>query len=190
MLIFLRQDVRKAAMISSSALGLFTAGAGFSLSAPAGGQRDVDVQGAAAPNGDAVLDAEMGTIVLIVDNVRSVAGQVCFALFPEDGDLSEPETAVRTGCGTITPSSEERLKSEIRIVGVPFGSYALAVFHDKNGNNVLDTRKFLGFDIPTEDFGFSNNPQVGTSGPSLEDALFTVNRSFYGLGILLRKPPL
>jgi uncharacterized protein (DUF2141 family) len=132
----------------------------------------------------------VSTIILLVDNIRSAEGQVCFALFPEDGDLSEPDTAVRNGCGEITASPGGRLKSEIRIPEVTYGQYALAVFHDKNDNEVLDTRRFLGFDIPTEDFGFSNNPSVGTSGPSLSDALFTIDRSFYGLGIALKKPPL
>lgn len=174
------QKVRKALIIASAALTISTPGAGFS--APA--RMDT-----AQADGSA-FGANRSTIILFVDNFRSAAGQVCFALFPEGGDLSEPETAVHRGCSAITTATSGRLKSEIRIDGVPFGSYALAVFHDKNVNNVMDTRRFFGYHIPTEDFGFSNNPRLGSSGPSLDDALFQVNSSFFGLGILLRKPPL
>ena len=37
------------------------------------------------------------------------------------------------------------------------GNYAVQVMHDENDNNKLDTN-FLG--IPSEGYGFSNNPNV------------------------------
>lgn len=50
---------------------------------------------------------------------------------------------------------------------VPPGEYAVAVLHDENENQKLD-RDFLG--IPTEGFGFSNNPHVFLSAPSFKKA--------------------
>ncbi len=38
--------------------------------------------------------------------------------------------------------------------GLPYGEYAVKVFHDENGNDRLDTN-LLG--IPREDYGFSND---------------------------------
>ncbi len=51
------------------------------------------------------------------------------------------------------------------------GSYAIAMYHDKNRNSKLDTN-FLG--IPKEGFGFSNNPTILTGAPSFSKAVFTI----------------
>jgi uncharacterized protein (DUF2141 family) len=55
---------------------------------------------------------------------------------------------------------------------IPFGTYAIAVFHDVNSNTKLDTN-FLG--IPREGYAFSNN-LFGAFGspPGFKDASFKV----------------
>lgn len=54
-------------------------------------------------------------------------------------------------------------KGETRIYleDLPEGEYALAIFHDENGNDKLDTN-WLG--VPVEDIGFSN-ARMKTFGP-------------------------
>lgn len=55
---------------------------------------------------------------------------------------------------------------------LPYGNYAIAVYHDKNTNGKLDTN-LLG--IPKESYGFSNDAR-GRFGPaSWEDASFRVD---------------
>jgi uncharacterized protein (DUF2141 family) len=55
---------------------------------------------------------------------------------------------------------------ELRLRNVKPGSYAIAVFHDTNGNGKLD-RNFIG--LPSEPYGFSND--VGRRGaPDFEAA--------------------
>ncbi|MGE0797631.1 MAG: DUF2141 domain-containing protein [Lautropia sp.] len=44
----------------------------------------------------------------------------------------------------------------ITIPGLPAGDYAIAVMHDRNGNDQLDSNLF---GVPTEPYGFSNNPR-------------------------------
>jgi uncharacterized protein (DUF2141 family) len=59
---------------------------------------------------------------------------------------------------------------ELRVRNVKPGSYAIAVFHDTNGDGKLD-RNFIG--LPSEPYGFSNN--VGRRGPpNFEAARITV----------------
>ncbi len=59
---------------------------------------------------------------------------------------------------------------ELRVRNVRPGSYAIAVFHDTNGDGKLD-RNFIG--LPSEPYGFSNN--VGRRGPpNFEAARITV----------------
>jgi uncharacterized protein (DUF2141 family) len=60
---------------------------------------------------------------------------------------------------------------ELRIRGVRPGPYAIAVFHDLNGNGRLD-RNVIG--LPGEPYGFSND--VGRRGPPLFSAARVVVR--------------
>lgn len=55
---------------------------------------------------------------------------------------------------------------------IPTGEYAIAIYHDENGNGDLDT---FVMGIPVEDYAFSNNA-VGAFGPaSYEDAAFVIS---------------
>ena len=49
------------------------------------------------------------------------------------------------------------------------GRYGIAVFHDKNGNEELD-RNLFG--VPSEPFGFSNNPRIGFKAPGFDTFAF------------------
>jgi uncharacterized protein (DUF2141 family) len=54
----------------------------------------------------------------------------------------------------------------LRFDDLPSGAYAVAIFHDENGNGRVDTR----FGIPTEGVGFSNNPRLLFGPPSFAAA--------------------
>lgn len=56
----------------------------------------------------------------------------------------------------------------LRFDGLPRGTYAVAVIHDENGNNRLDT--FAG--VPREGYGFSNNAPVRFGPPKFAAARF------------------
>ena len=54
---------------------------------------------------------------------------------------------------------------------LPPGRYAVSVFHDENGNGEID----LGAaGIPTEGYGFANNPSSQVGPPSFEEAAVTI----------------
>jgi uncharacterized protein (DUF2141 family) len=52
-------------------------------------------------------------------------------------------------------------KVELTLKGLPYGQYAIAVFHDANNNGVLD-KNLMG--VPKESYGSSNNVR-GKFGP-------------------------
>jgi uncharacterized protein (DUF2141 family) len=52
------------------------------------------------------------------------------------------------------------------------GNYAVAVFHDRNKDGVLNTNLF---GVPTEEYGFSNNARNTFSAPSFSAASFAVS---------------
>jgi uncharacterized protein (DUF2141 family) len=56
---------------------------------------------------------------------------------------------------------------------IPYGEYAVAVFHDENGNGKMDTHIF---GIPKEGVGASNN-KMGFGPPSFKDSAFILNES-------------
>src|SRR6185312_779738 len=59
----------------------------------------------------------------------------------------------------------------ISFPGIAPGRYAVAVIHDENGNNKLDT--MLG--IPREGFGFSRNPVIRFGPPRFSAAAFPLS---------------
>jgi uncharacterized protein (DUF2141 family) len=61
--------------------------------------------------------------------------------------------------------------ASLNFINLSSGNYAVAVFHDRNCNGVLDTN-FFG--IPTEEYGFSNNARSTFSAPSFSAASVSV----------------
>jgi uncharacterized protein (DUF2141 family) len=60
--------------------------------------------------------------------------------------------------------------AQMEFPAVPPGDYVLAVVHDENGNDKVDT--FMG--IPREGVGFSRNPAMSFGPPKYEAARFHV----------------
>jgi len=60
------------------------------------------------------------------------------------------------------------------ISNLPYGEYAIKIYHDENSNNELDTRIF---GIPAERYGFSNNARGSFGPPDYEEAAFKVSAS-------------
>ena len=82
----------------------------------------------------------------------------------------------------ITRTVPARNAASISFDGLPPGEYALALFHDENGNKKLDT--FLG--IPREGYGFSRNPAVHFGPPRFQQARFEVSGGIARLSIRMQ----
>lgn len=63
---------------------------------------------------------------------------------------------------------------------LPAGHYAVAAYHDENGNGTLD-KDFMG--MPTEAYGFSRNPAARFGPPSFAEMAFAVTRNNLQLDI-------
>ena len=61
--------------------------------------------------------------------------------------------------------------SRVTLAGLPAGAYAIAAYHDENGNGRLDAN-LLG--VPTEGYGFSNDARGSFGPPGFDDARFTL----------------
>lgn len=65
------------------------------------------------------------------------------------------------------------------------GTYAVAVYHDKDGDRKLKKHWNL---MPREPFGLSNNPENLTGFPSFSDSAFTTGKLGADIVINLREP--
>lgn len=111
----------------------------------------------------AAPDAAWATQLSVVVNGLELKGRVRIAVVDAAGwEGKSPSLA----------SVEARVtKADMRFVlEVPEGTAAIRLHHDENGNGELD-RNLLG--IPSEGYGFSNNPK-SMGPPSFKDAAFLV----------------
>ena len=105
------------------------------------------------------------TLVIDIEGFESDKGKALIAVFNnKDGYPTKPENAYKKLVSVV-----KNKKVNLVIPGLPAGTYAVAVHHDENDNEKVDTN-FLG--IPTENFGASNNAKGFMGPPSFDDAKF------------------
>ena len=105
-----------------------------------------------------------GDLTVIISGFDNDEGVVKIALSDTQEDYEAKDQAYR-GEETIIKDKSAILTFE----KIPFGEYAIKIYHDEDNDNELDTN-FLG--MPVEEYGFSNDAR-GSFGPaSWEDAKF------------------
>ena len=128
-------------------------------------------------------------------------GLAVTAPLSQAGELTVSITNVRTDKGTLMVSvanteaawnNQEKPVAATKLAAtgkdavvhftLPAGSYAVQVMHDENDNGKLDAN-FMG--IPTEGYGFSNNPQVMRKA-NFDEAKFDVTGAASSIVIKLR----
>jgi uncharacterized protein (DUF2141 family) len=115
----------------------------------------------------AILAATLATAVsaatleVTIDNVKSEQGMLMLAVYDSAGYRATPLRAIAQAATAPT----------FRFADLPEGEYAVAVFHDRNGNGKLDMN-LLG--VPTEAYGFSLHGPAGIGAPAWPEAKFSV----------------
>jgi len=111
------------------------------------------------------VENQSGMLVVKIWNIPSNEGRVRIALANSEENFSGSDSAFRA-----QPVEISEGMAEVVFKAIPYGEYAVKVFHDENDDGELD-KNFFG--APTEAYGFSNNAR-GSFGPaSWEDARFT-----------------
>ncbi len=109
--------------------------------------------------------AGTGILNLRVSGFHGLRGSLRIAIFHR-GEFF-PEDIDNAFMRVVEPVTADPMP--VSIEGLPHGLYAIALFHDRNDDAVLD-RNILG--IPTERFGFSGGARAVTGPPSYESAAF------------------
>ncbi len=118
---------------------------------------------AAGPAPRAAFGADLTVEVV---GLGSDDGNVHFALYDDPATFPDDEGRLR---GTNVPIAGRRAVAVFK--NLTPGSYAVAVFHDENGNGSFD-QGLLG--LPLEDYGFSNGAPAFLGAPSFDQAKFAV----------------
>ncbi len=109
-----------------------------------------------------------GCISIRIDNIRNTEGTLDIALFrSEKGFPDEPEKAF-----ALTSVTSASAPEEIVIENIPYGTYALSILHDENGNRKMD-KTWIG--KPKEGFGTSNNPKIRFGPPEFDESGFVLD---------------
>jgi len=112
-------------------------------------------------------DIKKGDLTIILSGFENNDGGAMIALSNSQEDYEKEGEPYRGNQSEIVEQT-----AMWTVKGLPFGEYAIKVFHDEDGDREMDTN-FIG--APTEDYGFSNNAR-GNFGPaSWEDAKFLFN---------------
>ena len=118
-------------------------------------------------SGLAAAPALAAELAIEVRGVRSDAGRIYVAVHaPREGEKFPYSD------GMFAAIHQRAHAGDMRFVlrDVPPGRYAVNAFHDENGNGDLDTN-VLG--IPTEGYGFANDPPTSFGPPEFEEAAVT-----------------
>ena len=100
----------------------------------------------------AVAPAHATDLVVNVTGVRAHKGMLKLAVYDSAASWDGDGKAV--AADERTPDADE---VTFRFANIPAGKVAVIAMHDENGNGKLDSN-FMG--MPTEGYGFSNNPKV------------------------------
>jgi uncharacterized protein (DUF2141 family) len=125
-----------------------------------------------------LADSAEGDLVIQVSGFADASGQAMAYLFHKgDNVLEKPETNVSAsivnGFATLT------------FPKLTYGTYAVTVYHDKNGNSMIDHNMLH---MPAEPMGFSNGFRLGLfSGfPSFEKLQFDFSSDTKPLAIVVK----
>ena len=95
-----------------------------------------------------------GNLTVTVVGFENDKGNVKIALVNSKENFSEKDNPFRKALAAIKDK-----KAKLVFKNIPFGEYAVKVYHDENKNNKLD-KSFVG--LPKEKYGFSNNAGVNS----------------------------
>jgi uncharacterized protein (DUF2141 family) len=115
----------------------------------------------------ALCASGQGTINLVLELVKPVSEKLDLKVVLADNahSFEYEEQAV------VVKVSAQYPITRVTLPNVAPGSYGIKVYVDMNSNGKLD---YGWNNVPTEPFGFSNNPTKITGSPTVDQAFFTV----------------
>jgi len=101
-----------------------------------------------------------------VSGIKKPQGQIMIAVYDNSSDF----LGDRVVASLTIDATGETVEG---VLAIPFGAYAISVFHDENSDGELNTN-FFG--IPKEKYGFSNDAKGSFGPPDFDKAQFSFNQ--------------
>lgn len=120
-----------------------------------------------------------GKLLLDVKNIRSTDGMIWVGIYNSPSNYLQKEKAIVKGFHIRQTGSVL-----IPLDDMPYGEYAIAIFHDENNNGELD-RTLIG--IPSEPYAFSRKPSSKWRIPDFREIQFHFNQDNQHLLLQLEK---
>jgi len=114
--------------------------------------------------------AQNGTIKIEISGINEIKGLAVIGLYKNSDNFPD---VTKSYLGVYLLIKEEKIKYSFS--NIPNGTYAIAVFHDRNSNKKLD-KNFLG--IPKEGYAFSNNAKANFGAPGFDEAKFDLKDTY------------
>jgi uncharacterized protein (DUF2141 family) len=107
-------------------------------------------------------ESQTGSLEIQVQGIKSDKGVLVVALLDSAEMYDSGDKVFRDVSLPIKGG-----RASVTFDDLPYGTYAVKTFHDKNSNGKLDTN-FVGY--PKESFGFSNDAMGKFGPPTFEEA--------------------
>lgn len=119
-------------------------------------------------NSAVAAESGTGTLIVTINDFQSSDGYAMVALGNSKESYKQgADMAFAQRKGTI-----ENSMSQVVFEDVPYGEYAVSLYHDQNSNNEMD-KNAMG--IPKEPYAFSNNARGSFGKPSWKKVKFEMN---------------
>jgi uncharacterized protein (DUF2141 family) len=117
---------------------------------------------------NAATEAAAGSVVVKVTGFRNGKGRARVGIFDRGDGFPEKEAAaVRATAVAIKDGG-----IEVRFDGLPYGEYAVSMYHDQNGDGQLNKNVF---GVPKEGYGVSNNVVHSLRAADFSEARFRLD---------------
>ena len=110
-------------------------------------------------------------ITVTVDGVRNANGQIAATLYADEAS----RFLVRHGSLYVARTPAVAGATKFCLYVPKPGIYAIAIYHDEDNSGTINRAGVFG--IPTEGFGFSNNPVTIASLPAFRSVRLAIPRS-------------
>lgn len=131
---------------------------------------------------DGSLNVKVRKLRVSIRGFSESTGNCRIAVYSDATNFNQPEKAVLRAILPIEAGTSYWEPSEEDLAKLP-DEVAIAIFQDVNENEKLD-KNSLG--IPTERYGFSNNPKRGFGPPSFHQAKYRLSDGINTLTIEIR----
>ncbi len=119
-----------------------------------------------------------GTLRITIENVKKNEGKILLAVYADDDNFLS-EVTYRS----IHHEVNQAGVVTVEVPDLPYGKYAVSLFHDENNNGKFDTN-FMK--LPKEPYGFSNNARGTFGPPKFTEAAFSFNKAEQEISIEIK----